>query len=91
MKFGLEKCAMLLMKSWKRETTEGIELLNQERILREGKWQVLGNIGHQTGAKLKKKKKKYFWKFFEIALQQKSHERDKYLGNSLCKCILDHS
>ena len=32
MKFGIEKCAMFLIKSEKREITEGIELLNQERI-----------------------------------------------------------
>ena len=32
MEFGIEKCAMLIMKSVKRETTEGTELPNQERI-----------------------------------------------------------
>ena len=32
MEFGLEKCAMLIMKSGKRETTEGIELPSEERI-----------------------------------------------------------
>ena len=32
MKFGLEKYAMLIMKSWKRETTEGIVLPKQESI-----------------------------------------------------------
>ena len=30
MEFGIEKCSMLTMKSGKRETTEGIELPNQE-------------------------------------------------------------
>ena len=30
MEFRIEKCAMLIMKSGKRETAEGIELLNQE-------------------------------------------------------------
>ena len=28
---GIEKCAMLIMKSGKRQMTEGIELLNQEK------------------------------------------------------------
>ena len=30
--FGIEKCAMLVMKSGKRHTTDGIELPNQDRI-----------------------------------------------------------
>ena len=30
--FGIEKRAMFIMKSRKRQITEGIELLNQERI-----------------------------------------------------------
>ena len=29
MEFGIEKCAMLVMKSGKRHITEGFELLNQ--------------------------------------------------------------
>ena len=32
MEFGIEKCAMLTMKSGKRETIEGTELTNQENI-----------------------------------------------------------
>ena len=32
MEFGIEKCALLIMKSCKGETTEGIELLNHESI-----------------------------------------------------------
>ena len=37
MEFGIEKCAMLIMKSGKRQITEGIELLSQKsiRTLRE--------------------------------------------------------
>ena len=31
MEFDIEKCAMLIMKSGKRQITEGIELPNQER------------------------------------------------------------
>ena len=37
MEFGIEKGAILIMKSRKSETTEGIELQNQERIKRFGK------------------------------------------------------
>ena len=32
MEFGLEKCAMLVMKSGKRCITDGMELLNQDKI-----------------------------------------------------------
>ena len=32
MEFSIEKCAMLIMKRGKRETTERIELANQESI-----------------------------------------------------------
>ena len=32
MNFSIEKCAMLVMKSRKRQMTEGIELPNQEKI-----------------------------------------------------------
>ena len=32
MEFGIEKCALLVMKSGKRHLTDGIELLNQDKI-----------------------------------------------------------
>ena len=32
MEFGIEKCAMLIIKSGKRHMTDGIELPNQEKI-----------------------------------------------------------
>ena len=32
MEFGIEKCAMLVMKSGKRHRTDGIELTNQDNI-----------------------------------------------------------
>ena len=32
MKFGIEKCDMLVMKSGKRHLTDGMELLNQGKI-----------------------------------------------------------
>ena len=31
MKFGIEKCAMLIMERGKRQIIKGIELLNQEK------------------------------------------------------------
>ena len=32
MEFGIEKCAMLVMKSGKRHLTDGMELQNQDKI-----------------------------------------------------------
>ena len=32
MEFGIEKCAMLVMKSGKRHRTDGMELPNQDKI-----------------------------------------------------------
>ena len=32
MEFGIEKCAMLVMKSGKRQLTDGMELQNQDKI-----------------------------------------------------------
>ena len=32
MDFGIENCAMLMIKSWKLHLKEGIELPNQEKI-----------------------------------------------------------
>ena len=37
MEFGMEKCAMLVIKSGKRHLTDGIELPNQEKIRTPGK------------------------------------------------------
>ena len=33
MEFGIEKCAMLVMKSGKRLLTDGMELPNQDKII----------------------------------------------------------
>ena len=32
MEFGIEKCAMLVMKSGKRQLTDGMEVQNQDKI-----------------------------------------------------------
>ena len=36
MDFGIEKCAMLVIKSGKRYVTDGMELLNQDKIRMRG-------------------------------------------------------
>ena len=42
MEFGIEKCAMLVMKSGKRHRTEGIKLPNQDKI-----WTLGGNDAYK--------------------------------------------
>ena len=45
MEYGIEKCAMLIMKSWKRQMTEEIELPNQEKIKRFGEKKTYKYLG----------------------------------------------
>ena len=46
-RFGIEKYAMFIIKSGKRQMTEGIELTNQEKVRMLGeKIQILGKIGN---------------------------------------------
>ena len=48
MEFGIEKCAMLIMRSRKQEMTERIEIPNEEKYKktrRKGNRLVLGDIG----------------------------------------------
>ena len=54
MEFGIEKCAMLIMRSGKRQIMERIELSDQERIKMLGEKNI-GSEWHQT-AKDKRKK-----------------------------------
>ena len=63
MEFGIEKCAMLVMKSGKRHMTEGVELLNQVIIRTLGKKETYtyleileADIRKQIEMKEKKKK-----------------------------------
>ena len=48
MEFGIEKCAMLVMKSGKRHLTDGMEVPNQEKIRTLGEketYKYLGILG----------------------------------------------
>ena len=63
MKLCIEKCAMLIIKSGKRQIIEATELPNHERIRTlegEKKLQVLGNIGsgHHPTSKDERRNKK---------------------------------
>ena len=90
MEFGIEKCAMLVMKSGKRHMTEGIELPNQEKIRTLGKketYKYLGILEADT-IKLVAMKEKNFKRVsqkatWDITMYQKPYQRDKYLGSTL--------
>ena len=44
-KFSIEKCAMLVMKSGKWHLTDGLELPSQDKIRTLGNLQILGHLG----------------------------------------------
>ena len=63
MEFGIEKCAMLVMKSGKRHLTDKMELPNQDKIrmLREKEtYKYLGILEADTTNKMKEKIKKEY-------------------------------
>ena len=54
MEFSIEKCAMLIMKSGKRDRTEGIELTNQQKFRTLGEketYKYLGKLEADTSNK----------------------------------------
>ena len=82
MEFVVEKCAMLIMRSGKRQMTEGIELPNQERIRTLGEketYKYLGILEADTVKSVEMKvkiKKEYLGrmrKLLETKLCQESH------------------
>ena len=60
MEFGIEKCAMLVMKNCKRHLTDGIELPNQDKIRTLGEketYKYLGILEADTVKQVKMKDK----------------------------------
>ena len=87
--FGIEKCAMLIMKSRKWQMMEGIELLNQEKIRTLGEnetYNYLWILQADTTkhAEIKGEMKKISQEKEKTARKQttlqKSHQTDKYMG-----------
>ena len=73
---GIEKCAMLVMKSGKRHTTDGIELPNQDKIRtfgENGAYEHLGILEVDTieQMEMKDKIKKEYLKRTRILLETK--------------------
>ena len=76
MEFGIEKCPMLIMKSGKRHTTDGIELPKQDMIRTLGEndaYKYLGILGADTikQAQMKEKIQKEYLRRTRKLLEKK--------------------
>ena len=92
MEFGIEKCALLIMRSGKRQITEAIEIPNQERIRSLGEKETCKYSEKLEAVTIKQVevKEKKLKRVFQTneknqtsrnqTQQQKSHQRDKHLG-----------
>ena len=95
MELGLEKCAMLIIKSGKRHMTDRLKLPNQGKIWTLGEketYKYLGILEVDTikQMEMKEKIKKVYLRTTKRATRDKSilqepYQRDKYLGFSPCK------
>ena len=85
MEFGFEKCALLVMKSGKRNLTDGIELPNQDkiRILAENEtYKYLGILETDTikQVEMKNKIKKIYLRRTRKQLETKLNSRNLIKG-----------
>ena len=88
MEFGIEKCAMLVMKSGKRHLTDGMELPNQDKIRTLGEkdaYKYLGIFEVDTikQVDIKEKKKEYLRrtrKLLETKLSSRNFIKVRYWG-----------
>ena len=96
MEFDIEKCAILILKSGKREITEGIELPNQEKIRTLGvkekdKYSQIRSEYHQTSRDKRKNNKRVPQKNEKTSGNQtqpeKSRHKDKHLGSPPCEIL----
>ena len=94
MEFGIEKSAMLVMKSGKRQLTDGMELPNKDKIktLAENEtYNYLGILEADTiiQAEMEEKNQREYLrrtrKLLKTKLKgEKSHQRNKYMGCTSC-------
>ena len=85
MEFGIEKCAMLVMKSGKRQVTDGMDVPNKDKLktLAENEtYKYLGILEADTikQAEMKEKiQKEYLWRTRKI-LETKPNIRNLIKG-----------
>ena len=90
--FGIDICAVLIMKSRQKETTEGRELPNQKTFEEKTKVQVHGNSRSQHHHKEIKRKisieyLKRTRKLLETKVCGKNLIRNKHLGRTFCNIL----
>ena len=91
MEFGMEKCAMLVMKSGKRQITDGIELPNQDKIrtLKENetyKYLCIFDANSMKQVKMKGKLQKEYLRWIRKLLEKKTLQQEPYQSNKYLGC-----
>ena len=91
MEFGIEKCAMLVMKSGKRHLTDGMELPNQDKIRTLGENETYKYLGileadNIKQVEMKDKIQKEYCRRTRNLLETKlsPYQRIKYLDCTPC-------
>ena len=83
MEFGIEKCAMLVMKCGKRHMTDGMELPNHDRIRTLEETETYKNLGILEADTIKQMKdmirKEYLWRTRKL-LETKLSSRNLIKG-----------
>ena len=95
MKFGLEKCAMFMIKIEKRETTERLELTNQETIRTREEKETYYNlrileVDSIKQTETKEKTRKEYLKITRKLLKTKLRKKNlikRYLSSPSCKIL----
>ena len=94
MEFCIEKCAVLMMKNRKRHRTEGIELLNQDKIRTLGEnetYKYLGILEADTIKYADMKEKKWYLRRTRKLPETKLHSRNLIKAENLIIAEISHS
>ena len=87
MEFGIEKGAMLIKKSKKRQMTEGIELPNQENIWTLGEKETYKYLGILEADTIKQAEMKEEKKFKKSISENEKTARNQTYSRNLIKGI----
>ena len=84
MEFGIEKCALLVMKSGKQHLTDGMEILNQDKIRPLGEKETYKYLSILEADNIKQVKMKDKFKK-NIAGELENYSRQNSLAETLSK------
>ena len=85
MEFGIEKYVMLVMKSRKSHTTEGMELPNQDKIRSLGEKETYKYLGILEASTIKQVEMKEKSKKNSISGERGINSKQKYIAETLSK------